>query len=81
MTDLNKDEREALKAFKKRLKAMQLDADSELGRSPLSGSGAGKIVAIQPPLGYGKPVWEQLVAKGYLRRDGSLFELVTHKAN
>ncbi|MFT3787599.1 MAG: hypothetical protein QM770_15770 [Tepidisphaeraceae bacterium] len=80
MNDLTKDEREALKAFKKKIKATQLDEDSKLGRSPLSGSGHERIVAIQPPSGFGRTVWETLATKGYLRRDGGFYELVNWKA-
>lgn len=79
MDELTKDEREALKAFKKKLKATQLDEDSRLGRSPLSGSGGEKIIAITPPSGHGKAVWESLAAKGYLKRDGSFYELARWK--
>jgi hypothetical protein len=81
MNDLNEDQRKALKAFKKKLKATQLDEDSKLGRSPLSGSGHQRITAIEPPTGFGRTVWEELAAKGYLRRDGGwFFELVQWKA-
>ena len=38
----------ALKAFKKRLKLTQLDEDSRLGHSPLTGARS-RIVSIQPP--------------------------------
>jgi hypothetical protein len=77
MTDLTEDERKAFKAFKKKIKSTQLDEDSRLGRSPLSGSGSSKILSITPPSGFGRQVWEDLVVKGYLRRDGSLYELVS----
>lgn len=80
MNDLSKDEREALKAFKKKLKSTQLDEDSRLGRSPLSGSGGERIIAITPPSGHGKAIWEALASKGYLKRDGSFYELATWKA-
>ena len=70
--------KKALKAFKKRLKATQLDEDSRLGRG-LSRPHA-KIVSIQPPPGYGREVWEELAEKGYLRRDsGGFYELVEGK--
>ncbi len=79
MDELTKDEREALKAFKKKLKVTQLDDDSRLGRSPLSGNGGEKIIAITPPSGHGKAVWEALASKGYLKRDGSFYELARWK--
>jgi hypothetical protein len=61
--------KKALKVFKKRLKLTQLDDDSKLGHSPLTGSRT-QIVSIQPPAGFGKEVWEQLADQGYLKRDG-----------
>ena len=64
--------KKALRAFKKKLKLQQLDDDSRLGRSPLTGSRS-SVVAIQPPPGYGREVWEQLAAQGYLRNDGGGF--------
>ena len=47
----------------------------------MSGSGANKITAITPPAGFGRTVWEELVTKGYLRRDGTLYELVSWHAS
>ena len=74
--ELNK----ALRAFRKRLKMTQLDDDSRLGRSPLSGGSKEKIVSIQPPAGFGKEIWEELAEKGYLKRDGiGFYELVPGK--
>ena len=51
--------KKALKAFRKRLKLMQLDDDSKLGHSPLTGAKS-KVVSIQPPAGFGKEIWEEL---------------------
>ena len=71
--------KKALKAFKKRLKMQQLEEDSRLGHSPLTGSKT-KIVSIQPPLGFGREVWEELADQGYLKRDGrGFFELAPGK--
>lgn len=79
MNDLNDDEKKAFKAFKKRVKLHQLEDDSTLGHSPLTGA-RNKIVAIQPPSGFGKEIWEQLADKGYLKRDsGGFYELVPGK--
>jgi hypothetical protein len=61
--------RKALKAFKKRLKLTQLEEDSRLGHSPLTGAKT-TIVSIQPPAGFGREIWEELAEKGYLTRDG-----------
>jgi hypothetical protein len=79
MTELNKDQKEALKAFKKRLKGAQLEEDSRLGHGPMS-SDKSKITAITPPAGHGRAVWEELAALGYLRSDGGgFYELVSWK--
>jgi len=71
--------KKALKAFKKRMKLTQLDDDSKLGHSPLTGSKS-KVISIQPPAGFGKEIWEELADKGYLKRDGiGFYELVAGK--
>ena len=67
--------KKALKGFKKRMKSIQLDDDSRLGRGPMS-SASSKIVAIQPPSGFGKEIWVELVAKGYLKDDGGGFYML-----
>ena len=79
MPSTEEDLRKALKAFKKRLKLTQLDDDSKLGHSPLTGA-KGKVVSIQPPTGFGREIWEELADKGFLKRDGSgFYELVPGK--
>jgi hypothetical protein len=79
MPHTEEDLRKALKAFKKRLKLTQLEEDSRLGHSPLTGSKT-TIVSIQPPSGFGKEIWEELADKGYLKRDGvGFYELVPGK--
>jgi hypothetical protein len=65
--------KKALKAFKKRLKLTQLDEDSRLGHSPLTGGSRDRVVAIQPPLGFGREIWEELAEKGYLKHDTAGF--------
>ena len=71
--------KKALKAFKKRIKLTQLNDDSKLGHSPLTGARS-KIVSIQPPAGFGKEIWEELANQGYLKRDGiGFYELVPGK--
>ncbi len=57
----------ALKAFKKRLKLTQLDFDSRIGASPLSGHASG-IVAITPPNQFPRAVWDALVEQGKLKK-------------
>ena len=64
--------KKALKAFRKRLKLTQLEEDSRLGHSPLTGAKS-KILAIQPPVGFGREIWEELCAKGFLKNDGGGF--------
>lgn len=71
--------KKALKAFRKRLKMMQLEEDSKLGHSPLTGAKS-TIVEIQPPSGFGREVWEELADKGFLKRGGrGFYELVPGK--
>jgi len=62
--------RNALKAFKKRLKLSRLDDESSLGRGPMSGGKSSGIVAIVPPNQYPKAVWDALVAQGKLKYAG-----------
>ena len=71
--------RRAFKAFRKRLKMNQLEEDSKLGRSPLTGPRS-EVVAIQPPAGFGREVWEELAAKGVLKPDGGGFYVLTGKS-
>ena len=70
--------RKALKAFKKRLKLTQLEDDSKLGHSPLTGARS-QVVAIQPPTGFGREIWQELQQKGYLKSDGGGFYEMTDK--
>lgn len=79
MPSSEEDLKKALKAFRKRIKMQQLEEDSRLGHSPLTGSKT-KIVSIQPPLGFGKEIWEELADQGFLKRDGrGFYELVPGK--
>jgi hypothetical protein len=67
--------KQAMKAFRKRLKLTSLDEDSRLGRGALSGGAAG-VCAIQPPNQFPIAVWEQLCRQGKLRSIGhGLYEL------
>ena len=69
--------RKALKAFKKRLKLTRLDDESHLGHGPMSGGAKERVISIQPPAGFGREIWEELVEKGFLKRDGQgFYELV-----
>jgi hypothetical protein len=77
MPSSEEDLKKALKAFKKRLKLTRLDDESRIGHGPMSGGAQEKIVSIQPPIGFGREIWEELVEKGYLKRDGQgFYELV-----
>ena len=67
----------AFKAFKKRLKLTQLDAESRINANPLtSGRGSG-IVAIMPLLEFPQAVWDELVKQKKLKKaGGGMYELV-----
>ena len=68
--------KQAMKAFKKRLKFTALDEDSRLGRGALSGGSTG-VCAIQPPSQFPPEVWRQLCKQGKLRDSGrGLYELI-----
>jgi hypothetical protein len=60
----------AFNAFKKRLKIMQLDNDSQIGRSPMSGGQRSMITGITPPDQFPREVWEALVKQGKLKNVG-----------
>jgi hypothetical protein len=64
---------DALRLFRKRLKLMQLDADSKLGHGPMSGTGQHRIQSMVPPRDYPVAVWEALARAGKLRREGDGF--------
>jgi hypothetical protein len=68
--------KQAIKAFKKRLKLTQLEEDSRLGGGPLSGGRRASIVAIVPPTGFAPAVWDELVRQGKLKKAGhGMYEL------
>lgn len=68
--------RNALKAFKKRLKLARLDDESSLGRGPMSGGKSSGIVAITPPNQYPRAVWDELVKQNRLKYAGQgLYQL------
>jgi hypothetical protein len=70
MPSTDDDMKKALKAFKKRLKLTRLDDDSKIGHGPMSGGSKDQVIAIQPPSGFGKEIWEELAERGFLKRDG-----------
>ncbi len=66
----------ALKAFRKRLKLARLDDESRLGHGAMSSGGRSGIAAIQPPIRYPQAVWDELVRQGKLRHtQHGLYEL------
>ena len=68
---------QALKAFRKRLKLIQLDDESRLGYGPMTGGGKSGVVAITPPDQFRKEVWQELAKQGKLKHAGrGLYELV-----
>jgi hypothetical protein len=62
--------KQAFKAFKKRLKLIRLDAESQLRGGPLTSGWDSGIVAIQPPSEYSQAVWDELVRQGRLKPAG-----------
>ncbi len=73
--------REALKAFRKRLKLTRLDDESRLGSNKLSGGRHSQIDAIVPPNEYPEKVWKDLARAGVLRHTGQgFYELVPDAA-
>ncbi len=67
----------ALKTFRRRIKFAQLDADSRLARSPLSGGSSPQINSMIPPREFPLAVWDALVQTGKLRREGGGFYALT----
>lgn len=66
----------AMKAYRKRLKLTQLDAESTIGGGPMSSGRASSILGINPPDRYPREVWDELVRQGRLRNAGhGMYEL------
>ena len=67
----------ALKAFKKRLKLTRLDDESRLGHGAMTTGGQSGVVAIVPPYQFPQAVWDELARQGKIRRAGlGTYELV-----
>ena len=67
----------ALKAFKKRLKLTRLDDESRLGHGAMTTGGRSGVVAIVPPYQFPQAVWDELARQGKIRRAGlGTYELV-----
>jgi hypothetical protein len=69
-TPTSQDLKQALKAFKKRLKLTRLDAESNISGGPLSSGRGSGIVAIMPPNQFPQAVWDELVKQGKLKKAG-----------
>lgn len=65
--------REAMKAFRKRMKLTRLDHESKLGRNPLTTGKLALFESILPPNQYPREVWKALVARGELEATGQGF--------
>ncbi len=65
--------RQAMKAFRRRMKLMRLDHESKLGVGPLTGGKAADFDSILPPHDYPDEVWQALAADGQLRSTGRGF--------
>jgi hypothetical protein len=67
----------AFKAFKKRLKVIRLDAESNLNFRPTSTGKKSDIVAVTPPGQFAPAIWDELVKQGKLKPAGQgTYELV-----
>lgn len=60
----------AYKGFKKRLKALRLDEESNLNYRPTSSGKKSEIVAITPPGQFSPAVWDELVKQGKIKPAG-----------
>lgn len=63
--------KEALKAYKKRLKLARLDDESSLGHGPMSKGGKSGIVGVRAPDQFPPEIWDELVRRGRLKYGGN----------
>ena len=69
--------KQAMKAFRKRLKLTKLDDESKLGTRAMTGGRHSAVVAIMAPREYPRTVWDELVKQGKLKSSGGgFYELV-----
>lgn len=68
--------KEAMRAFRKRIKLIRLDHESKLGVGPMTGGRIADFDAILPPQEFSRRVWEALVAAGKLERAGQGFYML-----
>ena len=62
--------KEALQAYKKRLKLARLDDESRLGHGAMTKGGQSGIVGVRAPDQFPKEIWEELVRRGRLKYGG-----------
>lgn len=68
----------AMQAFRKRLKLIRLDEESQLDqRDPLSKGARSQVQSIQPPNDWPAAVWQELERRGKLRHTGKGFYELT----
>ena len=63
--------KEALKAYKKRLKLTRLDDESRLGHGAMSRGGKSGIVGVRAPSQFPQEIWDELVRRGRLKYGGN----------
>jgi hypothetical protein len=68
----------AMKLFRRRLKFMRLDEESQINsRSPLTSGRASEVNEVAPPIEFPKEVWAELARRGKLRHTGKGFYELT----
>lgn len=73
--------KQAMRAFRKRMKLIRLDHESKLGVGPMSGGKKADFDAIIPPNDFPRVVWEALVAAGRLKSAGQGFYMLCDDKN
>ena len=68
-----REDKKAMKAFRRRVKLMKLDMESKLGVGPMSGGRAADFDSIMPPQEFPPEVWATLAAEGRLVATGRGF--------
>ena len=67
----------AVKAFRRRLKLTREDDEARLGHDAMTAGRKSAIVGIRPPEQYPQEVWDELVARGRLRKlEDGVYELL-----
>lgn len=73
--------KEALRAFRKRMKLTKLDHESRLGVGPMSSGREAAFDAIEPPREFDPAVWKELARIGQLEAIGQGFYKLGPKAD